>query len=57
MDPFKVLPLTFVIENGLNDLEFDKFEKHFHQIASLAGGTKFNPNSESGEEENKDAEK
>lgn len=32
IDPFIALPLTFVINDGLNDPEFDKFEEHFKKI-------------------------
>jgi hypothetical protein len=28
-DPFSILPLTFHIENGLRDLEFEKFKAYF----------------------------
>jgi hypothetical protein len=28
-DPFSILPLTFHIENGLIDLEFEKFKAYF----------------------------
>jgi hypothetical protein len=28
-DPFEVLPLTFHIENGLNDHEFEIFRQYF----------------------------
>jgi len=28
-DPFLVLPITYVINGGLNDVEFDRFEEHF----------------------------
>lgn len=31
-DPFSVIPLTYVINDGLNDLEWDKFEEKFKQI-------------------------
>ncbi len=27
LDPFIVMPQTYVIEGGLNDIEFDKFEE------------------------------
>eukprot|EP00347_Sterkiella_histriomuscorum_P022313 403330922 len=37
IDPFKILPLTYVIENGLNDVEFDKFEQQFHVFAQQEG--------------------
>ncbi|CDW81168.1 tubulin-tyrosine ligase family protein [Stylonychia lemnae] len=37
IDPFKILPLTYVIENGLNDVEFDKFEEKFKFFASKQG--------------------
>lgn len=33
VEPFKILPLTYVIENGLNDVEFDKFEEKFNSFA------------------------
>lgn len=29
-DPFLVLPITYVINGGLNDVEFDRFEENFH---------------------------
>ena len=28
-DPFHVMPVTFVITGGLNDMEFDRFEEYF----------------------------
>ena len=31
-DPFEVLPQTFVVEDGLNDPEFDRFEDEFKKI-------------------------
>ncbi|CDW72755.1 tubulin-tyrosine ligase family protein [Stylonychia lemnae] len=31
-DPFEMLPLTFHIEHGLDDPEFDKFKQYFDQI-------------------------
>lgn len=31
-DPFDVLPLTFHIESGLEDPEFQVFIQHFNQI-------------------------
>ncbi len=30
--PFSLLPVTYVIENGLNDPEFDKFEANYREI-------------------------
>lgn len=33
-DPFDVIPLTFVINDGLNDPEFDKFEEVFSEYES-----------------------
>lgn len=32
IDPFIALPLTFVIDDGLNDPEFDRFEERFKEI-------------------------
>ena len=29
-DPFNYMPLTFVINDGLNDREFDRFEEIFN---------------------------
>jgi tubulin--tyrosine ligase len=31
-DPFNVLPLTFHIEHGLKDPEFDAFKRYFNQL-------------------------
>jgi hypothetical protein len=31
-DPFNVLPLTFHIEHGLKDAEFDNFKRYFNQL-------------------------
>lgn len=31
-DPFEVLPVTFVVEDGLNDPEFDRFEEFFKGV-------------------------
>jgi hypothetical protein len=31
-DLFSVMPLTYVINDGLNDIEFDKFEAQFKAI-------------------------
>jgi hypothetical protein len=31
-DPFVVLPLTYVVNDGLNDVEFDRFEETFKAI-------------------------
>ena len=31
-DPFSILPLTYVIDDGLNDLEWDNFELTFKAI-------------------------
>jgi hypothetical protein len=31
-DVFSTMPITFVINNGLNDVEFDKFESIFRGI-------------------------
>ena len=31
-DVFSVMPITFVIKDGLNDHEFDKFESVFRSI-------------------------
>jgi hypothetical protein len=33
MDPFKNLPLTFHIENGLDDLEFLNFKFYFNRLS------------------------
>ena len=32
LDVFSVMPITFVINDGLNDHEFDKFESVFRSI-------------------------
>ena len=31
-DPFKVLPLTFHTQHGVNDPEYRKFENYFNQV-------------------------
>ena len=31
-DHSQIMPLTYVVENGLNDVEFDKFEEKFKHI-------------------------
>ena len=31
-DLFSVMPLTYVINDGLNDIEFDRFEAQFKAI-------------------------
>lgn len=31
-DPFSIMPLTYVINNGLNDMEWDNFEATFKSI-------------------------
>lgn len=32
-DPFKVLPLTFLVKSGNNDPEFAKFQKYFNELS------------------------
>ena len=39
-DPFNVMPITYVINDGLNDIEFDKFEEHFKEIEACNKATK-----------------
>lgn len=43
-DPFTVLPLTYVVNDGLNDIEFDRFEEKFKSIEYAA--KQKNPNGE-----------
>lgn len=37
MDPFEVLPLTFLIKSGdISGAEFRRFEDHFAEISQIA---------------------
>jgi len=32
IDPFEVLPLTFLVKNGITDSEYVRFEEYYSQL-------------------------
>ena len=42
-DPFSVMPVTYVIDDGLNDREFDRFEEEFKRIESANKKDNYGP--------------